>query len=83
MKIIKAKFVDGVLTPVEPFPSTAIRTEFNGTDFVVYESPDEIMYGGAPYVAKPIKIKRIRNFISRIQGYFIRLSHKYRDWRNK
>lgn len=79
MKIIKAKFVDGVLTPAEPLPTNRVRVEHNGTDFVVYESQDEIMYGGTPYEAKPLKYQKARNLISRIQGFFIRLSHKIRE----
>jgi len=88
MKLVKAKFLNGVLTPETPIPKNSVRSEFNGTDFVVYESQDEVMYGGAPYIQeekpKPLKYPKMRNFISRIQGFFIRLKYKVEDaWQRR
>ena len=83
MKLVKAIFKDGVLSPAEPFPP-CVKREFNGTHFVCYESADEIMGGGAEYVqakpeAKPLKYAWLRNQISRLQGFFIRLAHKIKE----
>ena len=87
MKLVKAKFVNGVLTPSEQIP-TAVKVEFNGTDFVCYESVDEILSGGAEYVQvkpepTPIKLPWLRNQISRAHGFFIRLRHKMQDYFNR
>jgi len=42
MKIIVVVIVDGILTPSEPIPDTAIRVVCDGTNYTVYEQGDEL-----------------------------------------
>lgn len=42
MQTIATKLVDDALCPVSPFPDSAIKIIFNGTEYVIYEDGDEL-----------------------------------------
>lgn len=42
MLTIAAIDVAGVMTPASPIPNTAAGVRFNGNEFTVYETPEEL-----------------------------------------
>lgn len=41
MKIIMAVLANDLISPSEPIPATAIRTVYDGINYIVYEDGDE------------------------------------------
>lgn len=42
MKIIGVEVVDSVICPISELPVDAIKTVFNGVEYVIYEEGDEL-----------------------------------------